>query len=42
MDAAFDFDEFLKHSSQVSSSFIVSMLEKLSQRERSTKVHDGS
>ncbi len=29
MDAAFDFDEFLKHSSQVSSSFIVAMLDKL-------------
>ncbi len=33
MDAAFDFDEFLKHSSQVSSSFIVAMLEKISQNE---------
>jgi len=42
MDAAFDFDEFLKHSSRLSSSFIVSMLEKLSQRERSTKVRDRS
>ncbi|WP_456458748.1 5'-methylthioadenosine/adenosylhomocysteine nucleosidase [Nitratifractor sp.] len=29
MDAAFDFDEFLKHSSQVSSSFIMAMLEKI-------------
>ncbi len=29
MDAAFDFDEFLKHSSKVSSSFIVGMLEKI-------------
>ncbi len=29
MDAAFDFDEFLKHSSQVSSGFIVAMLDKL-------------
>ena len=28
-DATFDFDEFLKHSSQVSSSFIIAMLEKL-------------
>ncbi|BAF72702.1 5'-methylthioadenosine/adenosylhomocysteine nucleosidase [Sulfurovum sp. NBC37-1] len=28
-DATFDFDEFLKHSSQVSSSFIMAMLEKL-------------
>jgi len=31
MDAAFDFDEFLKHSSQVSSSFIMGMLEKIQQ-----------
>ncbi len=31
MDAAFDFDEFLKHSSQVSSSFIMAMLEKINQ-----------
>jgi len=31
MDAAFDFDEFLKHSSQVSSSFIMGMLEKIHQ-----------
>jgi adenosylhomocysteine/aminodeoxyfutalosine nucleosidase len=31
MDAAFDFDEFLKHSSQVSSSFIMGMLEKIRQ-----------
>ncbi len=30
MDAAFDFDEFLKHSSKVSSSFIIGMLEKIS------------
>lgn len=29
MDAAFDFDEFLKHSSQVSSSFIMAMLDKI-------------
>lgn len=29
MDATFDFDEFLKHSSRVSSSFVVSMLEKI-------------
>ncbi len=29
MDAAFNFDEFLKHSSKVSSSFIVNMLEKI-------------
>ena len=29
MDAAFDFDEFLKHSAQVSSSFIMAMLEKI-------------
>ena len=29
MDAAFDFDEFLRHSSQVSSSFIMAMLEKI-------------
>jgi adenosylhomocysteine/aminodeoxyfutalosine nucleosidase len=29
MDATFDFDEFLKHSSQVSSSFVMNMLEKL-------------
>jgi adenosylhomocysteine/aminodeoxyfutalosine nucleosidase len=29
MDATFDFDEFLKHSSQVSSSFVVAMLEKI-------------
>lgn len=29
MDATFDFDEFLKHSSKVSSSFIVAMLEKI-------------
>lgn len=28
-DATFDFDEFLKHSSQVSSSFILAMLEKI-------------
>jgi len=28
-DATFDFDEFLKHSSQVSSSFIMAMLEKI-------------
>jgi len=34
MDAAFDFDEFLKHSSQVSSSFVVAMLEEIS-RDRS-------
>ncbi len=33
MDAAFDFDEFLKHSSQVSSSFIVAMLEKISAKQ---------
>jgi len=33
MDATFDFDEFLKHSSQVSSSFIVAMLEKLSSKQ---------
>ena len=31
MDATFDFDEFLKHSSQVSSSFIMSMLEKIAE-----------
>ena len=29
MDAAFDFDEFLKHSSKISSSFILGMLEKI-------------
>jgi adenosylhomocysteine/aminodeoxyfutalosine nucleosidase len=29
MDATFDFDEFLKHSSQLSSSFIMAMLDKL-------------
>lgn len=29
MDATFDFDEFLKHSSKVSSDFIFSMLEKI-------------
>jgi len=29
MDAAFDFDEFLKHSSQVSSSFVLAMLDKI-------------
>jgi len=29
MDAAFDFDEFLKHSSKVSSGFITAMLDKL-------------
>jgi adenosylhomocysteine/aminodeoxyfutalosine nucleosidase len=29
MDAAFDYDEFLNHSSQVSSSFIMGMLEKI-------------
>ncbi len=29
MDAAFDFDEFLKHSSRVSSSFIMAMLERI-------------
>ncbi len=29
MDAAFDFDEFLKHSAKVSSSFIMAMLEKI-------------
>ncbi|UFS63335.1 5'-methylthioadenosine/adenosylhomocysteine nucleosidase [Sulfurimonas sp. HSL-3221] len=29
MDATFDFDEFLKHSSQVSSSFVMGMLEKI-------------
>jgi len=29
MDAAFDFDAFLRHSSQVSSSFILAMLEKM-------------
>ncbi len=28
-DATFDFDEFLKHSSQVSSSFVLAMLEKI-------------
>jgi len=29
MDATFDFDEFLKHSSQVSSSFVLAMLDKM-------------
>ena len=29
MDATFDFDEFLKHSSQVSSSFVLAMLDKI-------------
>ena len=29
MDAGFDFDEFLKHSSQRSSSFVISMLDKI-------------
>jgi len=33
MEATFDFDEFLKHSSQVSSSFIVAMLEKISAKQ---------
>ena len=28
-DATFDFDKFVKHSSQVSSSFIMAMLEKI-------------
>jgi adenosylhomocysteine/aminodeoxyfutalosine nucleosidase len=32
MDAAFDFDAFLKHSSQVSSSFIMAMLEKIMEK----------
>ncbi len=32
MDATFDFDEFLKHSSQVSSSFIMAMLEKIMEK----------
>ena len=31
MEATFDFDEFLKHSSQRSSSFILAMLEKIAQ-----------
>jgi len=30
-DATFDFDEFLKHSSQVSSSFVIAMLDKLAE-----------
>jgi adenosylhomocysteine/aminodeoxyfutalosine nucleosidase len=33
MDAAFDFDEFLKHSSQISSSFIMAMLEKIMEKQ---------
>jgi len=33
MDATFDFDEFLKHSSQVSSSFVVAMLEKIAAKQ---------
>jgi len=33
MDATFDFDEFLKHSSQVSSSFIMAMLEKIVEKQ---------
>jgi len=32
MDATFDFDEFLKHSSKVSSSFIMAMLEKIARK----------
>jgi len=28
-DATFDFDEFLKHSSKVSSSFILAMIDKI-------------
>ena len=32
MEAAFDFDEFLKHSSKVSSSFIMAMLEKINRQ----------
>ncbi len=34
MDAAFDFDEFLKDSSKRSSSFILNMLEKISENEK--------
>ena len=33
MDATFDFDEFLKHPSQVSSSFIMAMLEKIMEKQ---------
>jgi adenosylhomocysteine/aminodeoxyfutalosine nucleosidase len=33
MDATFDFDEFLKHSSQVSSSFVMAMLEKIVEKQ---------
>ena len=32
-DATFDFDEFLKHSSKVSSSFIMAMLEKIMEKQ---------
>lgn len=32
-DATFDFDEFLKHSSQVSSSFVMAMLEKIMEKQ---------